>query len=599
MEKGSSQPKNNSTTTILLTAILICFTGFAVYYFGVLKKTRLISIEISHPLPMEQGKTRQLTAIGQFSDNRSLDITNQVIWRSSDTEIAAISNMDGTRGMVNSSMAGQTTITATDQSTGIVGTTLLKVMDAELASISLLPETLTVIPGQKQQFTAMGTFSDGKKKEITSSVIWGSSASSVAFPEESMKSPGMVTSVSAGTTVITVKDPNTGVTGTASLTVSAPATSLTVLPAKLLSCEISPRYPSLALGKTQQLTVSGVYTDQSRKDLTRTSIWAVENPEIAKISNDPDQQGVITALAVGSTNIRVKNTETGISATTTLIVTAAEMVTLAISPRHAVIPLGQNKQLSVTGTLSDGSKIDLTQDVNWSSSNLSAAIVGNTPGQKGNVFSRAAGISLITIKDPISGIQETSKISVTSKELVSIRIETEPQIPLGTTLKLTAKGFYSDGSENEITESGDWSSGTPSVIAVMNQSGSKGRITTISLGESSITFTDTLSKTSKTIELSVTTPRLKAISIDPKTRSIYLGELQQFKAIGEYTDGTKKDITESIEWESSEPILSSIRNNQGRKGLATAHTVGSSIITATDISTKITGKAKITGREKW
>jgi len=105
--------------------------------------------------------------------------------------------------------------------------------------------------------------------------------------------------------------------------------------------------------------------------------------------------------------------------------------------------------------------------------------------------------------------------------------------------------------------------------------------------------------TSKTIELTVTTPKLKTIRIDPKTSSIYLGDLQQFKAIGEYTDGTTRDITESVEWESSEPILSSIRNNQGRKGLATAHTVGSSIITATDVSTKITGKAKITGRENW
>lgn len=599
MEKWSSQPKNNSTTTILLTVILLCFIGFAVYYFSVLKKTRLTSIEVSHPLPMEQEKSRQFSAIGRFSDNSSRDITYQVVWRSSDTEIAAISNMDGTRGMVNSGMAGQTTITAMDQSTGIVGTTILKVMDAELVSISLLPEAVTVIPGRKQQFTAIGTFSDRKKKEVTGSVIWGSSAHSVAFLEDPMESPGMVTSVSAGTTVITVKDPNTGVTGTAGLTATAPATALTVVPARLLSCEISPRYPSLALGKTQQLMVSGVFTDQSKKDLTRTSIWSVENPGIAKISNNPDQQGVITALAAGSTNIRVKDSETGTSATTTLIVTAAEIISLAISPAHAVIPLGRNQQLSATATLSDGSNIDLTQDVNWSSSNLSAAIVGNTPGQKGIVLSRAAGITMITIKDPNSGIQETSKISVTSKELVSIRIETDPQLPLGTTLELTAKGFYSDGSENELTESGDWSSDKPSVISVMNHSGSKGRITAVSLGEASITFTDTQSETSKTIALTVTSPRLKAIQIDPIKSKIYLGEIQQFKAIGEYTDGTTKDITESVEWESSDPILSSIRNNQGRKGLSTAHTVGSSIITATDISTKITGKAKITGRENW
>lgn len=112
-------------------------------------------------------------------------------------------------------------------------------------------------------------------------------------------------------------------------------------------------------------------------------------------------------------------------------------------------------------------------------------------------------------------------------------------------------------------------------------------------------FTDTQSKTGKITALTDTSPKLAAISIEPEKASIYLGELQQFKAIGEYSDGSKKDITESVEWESSEPILSSIRNTEGRKGLATAHTVGTVIITATHFSTKITGKAELTGRENW
>ena len=112
-------------------------------------------------------------------------------------------------------------------------------------------------------------------------------------------------------------------------------------------------------------------------------------------------------------------------------------------------------------------------------------------------------------------------------------------------------------------------------------------------------FTDTQSKTGKTTSLTATSPKPAAISIEPETASIYLGEMQQFKAIGEYSDGSKKDITELVEWESSEPILSSIRNTEGRKGLATAHTVGTVIITATHFSTKITGKAELTGRENW
>jgi hypothetical protein len=773
--KRIRQPKNNSKRTILLAAILLCLTGFAVYYFGIFKRTHLTSIEISHQLPMGFAKSRQFTAIGKYSDNSSRDITNMVAWRSSDTEIAAISNVDGTRGLVHSRNAGQTTITATDQSTRVVGTTLLNVLDAQLDSISVSPPETTITLGQKQQLTAMGTFSDGKKKEVTQSIIWGSSASSVAFLEDPVGSPGTVTSAATGSTIITAKDPKTGVIGTTSLTVSearlisfdlspnnptialgtdlpisatgtfsdgstheittgllwassnqsviqindsaaskgmihtksvgsavitatdpetgltgsstisvkkasivslsilqknpviplgktkqfmvrckysdgsshvlkssvswsssnpavaqfkangnqagvaqskttgttnitatAPqtgistTTTLTIAPPKLVSYVISPRFPSLSLGKIQQLSVNGIFTDQSKKNLTNTSKWSIADPKIAKISNVLDKKGVITSLATGSTTISVKDTQTNISVTTTLIVTAAELVSMSISPAHAIIPLGQKKQLSVTGTLSDGSNIDLTQNVNWMSSNLSVAMVGNTPGQKGNVFSKTTGVSVITIKDPATGIKGTSKISVTSKELVSVNIETENhQIPLGTTLELMAKGLYSDGSIEDITESGNWISETPSVISIKNNSGSKGWITGASIGKSTIRFTDTPSKTSKTLLLTVTPSTLKAILIDPKASAIYLGDLQQFKAIGEYTDGTQKDITELVEWQSSNSILASIRNNTGRKGLATALAVGSSTIIATDRTTQVSGKASITGQVSW
>ncbi|RJP77025.1 MAG: hypothetical protein C4522_16385 [Desulfobacteraceae bacterium] len=776
MKRRRIQPrKTHSATTILLMVVLICITGFAGYYFGVLKRTHLTDIELSHQLPMDIEKSRQITATGRFSDNSSRDITHMVTWSSSDIGIAVISNMKGTQGIVHGKSAGQAIITARDPNTGVTGATRLKVMEADLVSISLTPAESTITIGQKQQLTAIGAFSDGKKKEITPSVIWGSSASSIAFPEDPVGRPGLMASAAPGSTIITAKDPKTGVMGTTSLTVSeatlvsyalspdnlttalgadlaitatgtfsdgstrditaellwassnqsvvriddsaagkgvihtrsvgsavitatdpetgltasstvavttagivslsilqrnpsvplgenlqftvrgkytdgssrilkgavawsssnpavaafhadknqkglvrsittgttqitatdpktgiSASTDLTVIPAKLISYEISPRFPSLALGKSQQLEVNGIFTDQSRKNLTAASTWSVANPSIAEISNTPGKQGLITSLSAGSTTIHVKDTETGGSTTTTLVVTDAEMVSMTVSPDHAVIPLGQNKQLTATGILSDGSKVDVTQDVNWMSSNLSVALVGNTSGQKGTVFSKSIGVSIITIQEPSSGIKGSSKVSITGKELVSINIETDSlEIPLGADLTLKAIGLFSDGSREDITESGSWSSETPAVITVMNSPGKKGKVTAASMGMTSITFTDAPSENRKTISLSVTAARLKSIRIDPISPVIYLGDLQQFKAIGEFTDGTGKDMTESVEWHSSDPTLASIRNNPGRKGLATALAVGSSIITAIHLETKITGKADITGRVNW
>lgn len=760
---------------ILLVVILLCAAGFAGYYFGVLKKPYITAIEISHPLPMEFAKSKQLTAFGRYSDYSTRDVTNQITWHSSDTDVASIGNADGTRGLVISRNAGKTTITATDPDTGIAGKTVLTVLAAHLASITVYPSELTITLGQKQQIKATGIYADGKQKDITSSVLWFSSSSPIAFLEDPLGSPGLVTSAATGSTVITAKDPNTGIIGTTTLTVSEaklisftvspdnstiplgsnfslsatgsfsdgttreitaellwaslnrnvvdvndadaakgtlhtksigsatitatdPATGLSgsakikvtkatitsleilqknpsiplgenkqftarcrytdgsshilknslewnssnnavaqfsnnanqkglavsknsgtatitakdpqtgktattylkVTPAKLVSYHISPRFPSMAVGKKQQLSVTGIYTDRSKRDLTRSSEWSAADRSIAKIANTYEEKGMITSLSIGSTVISAKDPESGKSVTTTLMVTPAELVSLEITPSRASIPLGNQKQLSAKGTFSDGSIRDLTADVIWVSSNLSVAMAGNTAEHKGNISSKTSGVSLITAKDPVTGIKGTSKISVTGTELMSIHIEPDRQtIPLGLNLQLNAQGHYSDKSIQDITYSATWFSENPSIISISNNPGNKGEIKAKSLGTSIISVKDSATGLIKELPLTVTEASLKAIQISPEQSEIHIGKLQQFKAIGEYTDGSKKDITESLDWQSSQPTLVSVRNTPGRKGLATSLAVGSAIIEALEPKTKISGKTSVTGRVNW
>ncbi|MBW1899793.1 MAG: Ig-like domain-containing protein, partial [Deltaproteobacteria bacterium] len=111
--RRKSVPEKNPISMIILVVILLCAAGFAGFYFGVLKKTYLTAIEVSHPLPMGFSKSRQLTAFGRYSDYSTRDVTNRIIWRSSDMDVASISNADGTRGLVVSRNTGKTNITAT------------------------------------------------------------------------------------------------------------------------------------------------------------------------------------------------------------------------------------------------------------------------------------------------------------------------------------------------------------------------------------------------------------------------------------------------------------------------------------------------------
>jgi len=682
MERRSVQNRNPATK-ILIAVILLCVAGFAGYYFGVLKRIHLTAIEISHPLPIEFSKSRQLTAVGRYPDNRTEDVTGQINWQSSEPDVASVSNAKGTRGLVTGGSAGKATISATDPDTGIVGKTIVTVLEPHLASITLSPIEPSITLGEKQQIKATGLYADGKRKDISPSVVWSSSDISVAFLEDPIGSPGMVTSAAAGSTIITARDPETGITGTMNLTVSEaqlisfslspddstvplgstfslsatgtfsdgtereiaaqllwasmnrdiadvndtdpdkgsvytksigsavitatdPATGLSgsatvkVTQATILSLEIQPKNPSIPLGENQPFTAMCRFSDGSSHVLTNLLNWYSSDTSVAQFSGDGDKKGTAFSGNIGATKITAKDPQSGKAATTTLTVTAAKPVSLEITPAHISISLGTWKPLRATATLSDGSFTDMTATLTWMSSDPSVAMVETAKGRKGIVNAKASGVSVITATDPVTGIQATSDITVTGTELTSIQIEPDIQtVPLGFNAKLIARGNFSDNSLRDITESVTWFSENPSILFVSNNPGNKGGIIAKSRGASVIQAKDTTSGIIKSLPVTVTEARLASIEISPEEFEIYLGKIQQFKATGLYTDGTKKDITESLEWQSTQPTLVSVRNTPGRKGLATSLAVGSTIIEAMDPETKVVGRTNATGREEW
>src|SRR5437764_10919854 len=147
-------------------------------------------------------------ATATYSDGSSQDLVNGVTWSSSTTSVATVNNS----GLVTTVGAGTTTITATVGSFSDSST--LTVVAAHLLSIAVSPATPSIAVGTTQQFSAVGTFDDGSTQLLTS-VTWSSSAASVA----SVSSSGLATAGGTGSTTITPS--SGGVTGSASLTVSA------------------------------------------------------------------------------------------------------------------------------------------------------------------------------------------------------------------------------------------------------------------------------------------------------------------------------------------------------------------------------------------
>ena len=337
------------------------------------------------------GATQQFTATGKYSDGTSKDISSSVAWSSSSSGIASIS---GT-GLATPVKGGQVTITATSTATSgtISGSTTLTVGVA-LSSIAVSSSASGINVGQTAQFTATGTYSDGSTKDITSSVIWTSSAPTVA----TISGSGLASGVTGGQANIMATSGS--VNNSSPLTVTA----------LLSSISVTPSTPGVFVGSTLQFSATGNYNDGTTKNLTSSVAWSSSDTAKATISTG----GLATGVKGGQVNIIAA---LGVSSTVNLDVTAL-LKSLSLTPIGPGILVGSSQQFSAIGTFNDSSTQDLTSSASWSSSDTTKATIAN-----GHATGVSAGPTTITVTGTSadgSNVNANTALNVVSSAYASL-----------------------------------------------------------------------------------------------------------------------------------------------------------------------------------
>jgi len=514
---------------------------------GVGNPAALASIALTPQNPsVTAGLTQHFSATGTYTEGSTQDLTAIAIWTSSSTAVAAIN----AAGLATASVQGTTTITAASGS--ITGSTTLTVTAPQLKSIAVTPANPSLAKGTSQQLTATGTYSDGSTLDITRVVTWSSGSPAIATVDGS----GLATSVAVGSTVVTATSGS--VSGSTNLTVTAAA---------LVSIAVTPAIPSLPLGMQQQFTATGTYTDATTQDISATVTWSSSQTSVATIT----AQGLASAAAIGNSTVSAKLGS--VQGSTTLTVTAAVLVSIAVSPASPSIPLGTAQQFAATGTFSDNTSQDLTPSVVWSAD--SPAVVTIAAG--GLATSASVGSSAVTATS--GSVTGSAMLTVTPAQLVSVAVTPgTATVAAGVSQQFTASGTFTDGSVQDVTLTGHWSSSNASVATVSNTPGSQGLTSTSTTGTSTITISSGGVSGSGT--LNVTAAALVSITITPQAATIAEGQTQQFAANGTYTDGSTQDITAVVTWSSANAGVAIISNSAGTNGLATSAGPGTTTITA-------------------
>jgi hypothetical protein len=327
-------------------------------------------------------------------------LTTWATWTSSDTAIATVSDILGSKGLATATfpgIGGTNSATITAAHSGVSGTATFT--SSELLSIGVTPTAASVAKGTTLQYAATGTLDDGNTQTLTTVATWSTSSSGVATISNALGSQGRATAVNEG--IATITSLFNGIP-------SSPAT-LTVTPAILSLLTVMPTNPSIALGKTKQFTATGTFSDDSFQNVTSSVAWSSTNTGVATISNTAGSNGLATSNKVGTTTI--KATSGNISAQTLMTVTPVVLESILITPVTATIFRGTERQFNATGIYTDGSMQDFTTAVVWNSSEPTIAFFNNTAGRMGiAVATQTAGTSFITAT--MSGMTSNSAVLI-------------------------------------------------------------------------------------------------------------------------------------------------------------------------------------------
>jgi len=461
-----------------------------------------------------------------------------------------------------------------------------------------------------------------------------------------------------------------------------PVPTVTATP-RLERIVLAPKTAQRQVGQAQNFTTTGFFSDGSTKNFTQKVIYQSNDLNVVFPPNAVGNAGRVEAVGPGSAVISATEPTTGISSNNSddsavMVVVEAptptptstnptptktftpiptvtatpKLVSIAVSPATAKRNAGQTQQFTCTGTFSDGSLKNLTQQVTYASSSPSVASAPNADGNRGQVLAVGPGVATISashasgVTSGASGGNATFTVVVpptptatrtgatptktftpaptvtATPVLVALALSpTTAKRGIGAFQNFTATGSFSDGSTKNLTQRVEYTSSDPAVAVAPNEIGNKGKVNAVGAGNAIISAFDsatgigtaasdgnaafeviiaptptptntgvTPTRTQTPTPTPTSTPKLVALTLAPQTVKKAGGQFQVFSVQAVFSDGSTKNYTQKVDYTSSKPSVAQTGTDPTSKSKVLAVAPGVAVISAKD---PVTGVATL------
>jgi Ice-binding-like len=223
-----------------------------------------------------------------------------------------------------------------------------------------------------------------------------------------------------------------------------------------------------------------------------------------------------------------------------------DLVSLAVTPATASIPITGTQQFTATATFSDGSSRNVTTTSSWISGTPGNATVGPATGVATGL---AGGTSLITAT--FGGKSGSATLTVTTATPFSFMVTPgTASTPVSGTQQFAAIQIFSDGTSQDRTTTSVWStSGASAANASVGAATGRALGITVTPALAPVVINATFTPlggpalVATPAALIVNNATSTKFEVIPAAASIPVSGTQQFAAIQTFSDGTTQDRT--------------------------------------------------------
>ena len=380
-----------------------------------------------------------------------------------------------------------TTVTSVPPDTLATSTTSTTLPSAgPPVAIHVVPASLTVVAGERPQFTALASDAAGSGTDVTVRVVWQSSDESVAVVAGSAGG-AFADAVGPGTAMISAVDPDSGVSsadsgGSAELTVTWPLDSLT----------IAPHAVTKKPGELEEYTVTGHFTGGTSLNLTQRVLYASSAPTVVETPNTPGRRSRVRAAAEGVATISATDLISGISTThagnDAVLRVSSALRYVYVQPNApwygpTLFP-GETHNLTAIGVYPDGSSRNFTQRCRWETDRPDVVLADNPSDNRGRITAVAPGFAYVRCVDDSPGTDAYGAFVYVVDAIAGLeaRGDVVPMLRVGETRGMTALGVYHPfertccAGRRNLTQGVIWTSRDPAIVSAPNTPGDRSRV---------------------------------------------------------------------------------------------------------------------------